>query len=332
MSKFNALVLNRDDDENLSHAVEQLDESELPAEGEVLIAVEYSTVNYKDGLCFAGQRGLVKSYPHIPGIDFAGEVISSEDDRYSAGDKVILTGWRVGEIWWGGFAQRAKVKADWLVPLPKGLTTRDAMSVGTAGLTAMLSILTLEDRGLQKGDGEILLTGAGGGVGSIATALLASMGHEVTAMTGRPDIATYLTGLGATNIIARSELEEETGRPLESARWAGSIDAVGGKILARILTQMKPNTTVAAVGNAGGNALPTTVIPFLLRGVGLIGIDSASCPYARRVQAWARIASDLPTDKLSEAITIVGLADVPGHCAGILEGRIQGRVLVDVNA
>ena len=332
MSKFNALVLNRDDDENLSHAVEQLDESELPAEGEVLISVEYSTVNYKDGLCFAGQRGLVKSYPHIPGIDFAGEVISSEDDRYSAGDKVILTGWRVGEIWWGGFAQRAKVKADWLVPLPKGLTTRDAMSVGTAGLTAMLSILTLEDRGLHKGDGEILLTGAGGGVGSIATALLSAMGHEVTAMTGRPDIASYLTGLGATNIIARAELEEETGRPLESARWAGCIDTVGGKILARVLTQMKPNTTVAAVGNAGGNALPTTVIPFLLRGVGLIGIDSASCPYARRVQAWARIASDLPVDKLSEAITIVGLADVPGHCADILEGRIQGRVLVDVNA
>ena len=332
MSKFNALVLNRDDDENLSHAVEQLDESELPAEGEVLIAVEYSTVNYKDGLCFAGQRGLVKSYPHIPGIDFAGEVISSSDKRYQQGDLVALTGWRVGEIWWGGYAQFAKVRADWLVPLVDGLDCPQAMAIGTAGMTAMLSVLALEDAGVTPDKGPVLVTGAAGGVGSVATVLLAARGYDVTAVTGRLESADYLRGLGANDVLARTEMLEGGGRPLESESWAGCIDSVGSTILARALAQMKYGGAVATVGLAGGADLPTTVIPFIIRGVSLLGIDSVMASYDRRIAAWNRLASDLPKPQLLAAMTVIGLGDVPSAGVDILAGKVQGRLVVDVNA
>ncbi|MEO1291560.1 MAG: MDR family oxidoreductase, partial [Pseudomonadota bacterium] len=302
------------------------------AEGEVLVAVEYSTVNYKDGLCLTGNGGLVRDYPHVPGIDFAGTVEASNDGRYKPGDKVVLTGWRVGEAWWGGYAQKARVKADWLVPLPTGLSTRDAMAVGTAGFTAMLAVMALEDQGLKPGQGPVLVTGAAGGVGSVATAILAKRGYEVAAVTGRPETAEYLKGLGATTIVPREELNETTKRPLERETWAGCVDAVGGAMLARVLGQMKYGASVAAVGLAGGAQLPATVIPFLLRGVNLLGIDSVMQPYENRVRAWGRVVQDLPLDKLHAMIEPKTLADLPALGPDILAGKVRGRVVVDVNA
>ena len=295
---FDALMVNKDEDTGKTHAeVTQIDLDRLP-EGDVTVAVEYSTVNYKDGLCIGPGGGLVRKYPHIPGIDFAGTVEASDDDRYKPGDKVVLTGWRVGEAHWGGYAQKARVKADWLVPLPEGLDTRQAMAVGTAGFTAMLAVMALEDHGLVPGNGPVLVTGAAGGVGSVAVAILAALGHEVAGVTGRPDTADYLKSLGATQIVAREELNETVKRPLESETWAGCIDAVGGEMLARVLGQMKYGGSVAAVGLAGGAGLPATVIPFLLRGVNLLGIDSVMQPYDNRLRAWQRIGKDLPLSKL----------------------------------
>ena len=329
---FNALIVTKDDDTGKTQArVEQIDDSRLP-DGEVTVAVEYSTVNYKDGLCLGPGGGLVRNYPHVPGIDFAGTVESSDDDRYKPGDKVVLTGWRVGEAHWGGYAEKARVKADWLVPLPKGLTTRQAMAVGTAGFTAMLSVLALEDHGLVPGNGPVLVTGAAGGVGSVATAILAHLGHEVAAVTGRPETAEYLTSLGATQIVLREDINETVKRPLESETWAGCIDAVGGAMLARVLGQMKYGASVAAVGLAGGAALPATVVPFLLRGVNLLGIDSVMQPFENRQRAWARVASDLPLDKLDAMIQPATLADLPALGADILAGKVRGRVVVDVRA
>jgi len=292
----------------------------------------YSTVNYKDGLCIGPGGGLVRNYPHIPGIDFAGTVEASSDDRYKPGDKVVLTGWRVGEAHWGGYSQKARVKADWLVPLPSGLSTSQAMAVGTAGFTSMLAVMALEDHGLKPGDGPVLVTGAAGGVGSVATAILANLGHEVAGVTGRPETADYLKSLGATSIVAREELNETTKRPLEAETWAGCIDAVGGEMLARVLGQMKYGASVSAVGLAGGAGLPATVIPFLLRGVNLLGIDSVMQPYDNRVRAWARIAKDLPMDKLEAMIQPATLSDLPGLGKDILKGQVKGRVLVNVNA
>lgn len=327
---FNALVVNKDDDSGkTSAAVTQIDVDDLP-ESEVLVAVEYSTVNYKDGLCIGPGGGLVRKYPHVPGIDFAGTVEASSDDRYKPGDKVVLTGWRVGEAHWGGYAQKARVKADWLVPLPKGLDTRQAMAVGTAGFTAMLSVMALEDHGVK--DGPVLVTGAAGGVGSVATAILANLGYEVAGVTGRPETADYLTSLGATQIVAREEINETTKRPLEAETWAGCVDAVGGAMLARVLGQMKYGASVAAVGLAGGAALPATVIPFLLRGVNLLGIDSVMQPYDNRLRAWERIAKDLPMDKLEAMVQPATLSDLPKLGADILAGQVKGRVVVDVNA
>jgi len=327
-----ALVVRKDDDSGrTSAAVEELTEADLP-NAEVTVAVEYSTVNYKDGLCIGPGGGLVRSYPHVPGIDFAGTVETSSDDRYSPGDKVVLTGWRVGEAHWGGYAQKARVKADWLVPLPSGLDTRQAMAVGTAGFTAMLSVMALEDHGLVPGHGPVLVTGAAGGVGSVATAILAHLGHEVAGVTGRPETADYLTALGATQIVARDEINETTKRPLEGETWAGCVDAVGGAMLARVLGQMKYGASVAAVGLAGGAALPATVIPFLLRGVNLLGIDSVMQPYDNRLRAWERIAKDLPMDKLESMVQPATLADLPQLGADILKGQVKGRVVVDVNA
>ena len=328
---FNALVVNKNEEGKTSAEVTQISVDDLP-EGEVLVAVDYSTVNYKDGLCIGPGGGLVRKYPHVPGIDFAGTVEASEDPRYKAGDKVVLTGWRVGEAHWGGYAQKASVRADWLVPLPEGLTTRQAMAVGTADFTAMLAIMALEDHGLEPHHGPVLVTGAAGGVGSGATAILAARGYEGAAVTGRPEAADYLRGLGATQIVARGEINETTKRPLEGETWAGCVDAVGGDMLARVLGQMKYGASVAAVGLAGGAGLPATVIPFLLRGVNLLGIDSVMQPYDNRLRAWERIARDLPMDKLEEMIQPATLQDLPDFFDIVAGSTDTYRVVVDVNS
>ncbi len=329
---FKALVVNKDEESGkTSAAVEEIGLEQLP-EGDVTVAVEYSTVNYKDGLCIGPGGGLVRTYPHVPGIDFAGTVEASDDPRYKAGDKVVLTGWRVGEVHWGGYAQKARVKADWLVPLPDGLDTRQAMAVGTAGFTSMLAVMALEDHGLKPGNGPVLVTGAAGGVGSVAVAILSALGHEVAGVTGRPETGDYLKSLGASQIVPRDEINETVKRPLEAETWAGCVDAVGGAMLARVLGQMKYGASVAAVGLAGGAALPATVIPFLLRGVNLLGIDSVMQPFENRQRAWKRIARDLPMEKLDAMVRPATLADLPHLGADILKGQVKGRVVVDVNA
>lgn len=328
---FKALLVEKDDAGKTSASVKDLDEASLP-DGDVTVAVEYSTLNYKDGLCVGSGGGLVRNYPHVPGIDFAGTVEASDDARYKAGDKVVLTGWRVGEAWWGGYAQKARVKADWLVALPDGMTTRQAMAVGTAGFTAMLAVMALEDHGLKPGGDEpVLVTGAAGGVGSVATALLSNLGYKVAAVTGRAEASDYLTSLGATQIVARDEINEVVKRPLEGEAWAGCVDAVGGEMLARVLGQMKYGSSVAAVGLAGGMNVPASIVPFLLRGINLLGIDSVMRPYDDRVRAWGRIARDLPMDKLEAMIEPATLGDLPRLGAEILKGQVKGRVVVDVN-
>jgi acrylyl-CoA reductase (NADPH) len=308
---FNALIVEKDADGKTHASVKQIEETALP-DNDVLVAVEYSTVNYKDGLCLGNGGGLVRSWPHVPGIDFAGVVETSKDPRYRKGDKVVLTGWRVGEAYWGGYAQKARVKADWLVPLPSGLSTKDAMAVGTAGLTAMLAILALEAHGLRPEMGPVLVTGAAGGVGSAAIAMLASLGFQTAAVTGRPETEDYLRALGATTIVPRADLAETVKRPLESETWAGCIDAVGGAMLARVLGQMMYGASVAAVD--------------------LLGIDSVMQPYANRVAAWERVAKDMPRDKLEAMTTLKGLGDLPTLGEEILLGRIKGRAVIDVNA
>ncbi|MGR1582842.1 acryloyl-CoA reductase [Thalassobius sp. S69A] len=329
---FNALIVDKDEDGKTQSQVTQIALTDLP-EAEVTVAVEYSTVNYKDGLCLGPGGGLVRKYPHIPGIDFAGTVEASSDTRYKPGDKVVLTGWRVGEAHWGGYAQKARVRADWLVPLPEGLSTRQAMAVGTAGFTAMLCVMALEDHGMQPGHGPVLVTGAAGGVGSVATAILANLGYEVAAVTGRPEADDYLRSLGAAQIVAREDLSDVTRKPLESETWAGCVDAVGGAMLGRVLKQMKYGASVAAVGLAGGAAIEGALItPFILRGVNLLGIDSVMRPYADRARAWERIARDLPMDKLETMVTPATLSDLPALGRDILAGQVKGRIVVDVNA
>jgi len=328
---FKALIVDKTEDGTITQSIDEIGDDRLP-DGDVTVAVEYSTVNYKDGLCLSGLGGLVRTFPHVPGIDFAGTIEASDDERYQPGDKVVLTGWRVGEAWWGGYAQKARVKADWLVPLPDGLTTRQAMAVGTAGFTAMLAIMALEDHGLKPGDGPVLITGAAGGVGSIATAILAALGYLAAAVTGRPEQEDYLRKLGATTIVARGDMAEPSGKPLEREEWAGCVDAVGGKMLTKVLTQIKYGGSVAAVGLAGGAKLDgVTVIPFLLRGVNLLGIDSVMQPFDNRIRAWQRIVSDLPMDQLEAMIQPATLADLPGLAKAILGGQVRGRVVVDVN-
>lgn len=328
---FKALVVEKDEEGKTAAAVQEVEDARLP-DGDVTVAVEYSTVNYKDGLCIGPGGGLVRDYPHVPGIDFSGTVESSSDERYKPGDKVVLTGWRVGEAWWGGYAQKACVKADWLVPLPDGLSTRNAMAVGTAGFTAMLAVMALEEHGLRPDNGPVLVTGAAGGVGSVATAILANLGYEVAAVTGRPETADYLKSLGASQIVPREEINETVKRPLERETWAGCVDAVGSAMLARVLGQMKYGASVAAVGLAAGADLPASVIPFLLRGVNLLGIDSVMKPYEARLAAWERIGKDLPMAKLESMIEPATLGDLPGLGKAILKGQVKGRVVVDVNA
>jgi acrylyl-CoA reductase (NADPH) len=315
----------------ISPRIEQIDESALPP-GEVTVAVEYSTLNYKDGLILNGLGRLVRKYPHVPGIDFAGTVERSDSPEFKAGDKVILTGWRVGELQWGGYAEKARVKASYLVKLPQGLTTKRAMAIGTAGFTAMLAVMALEEHGLAPGQGEVLVTGAAGGVGSIAIAVLAKLGYPVIASTGRPEQHDYLRGLGAQGFIDRAELAKPPTRPLDTERWAAAVDAVGGTTLASLLTQLKYGASAAACGLAGGNDLPASVIPFLLRGVNLLGIDSVMCPVERRKAAWARLSRDLPMtklDALTETAPLSALAELGGK---ILKGAIRGRVVIDLRA
>ncbi len=327
---FLALVVDKNEEGKTSGSVQELNIDDLP-EGDVTVKVDYSTVNYKDGLCLGSGGGLVRNYPHVPGIDFAGTVMESQSDGFSKGDKVVLTGWRVGEVWWGGYSQIARVKSEWLVKLPEGMSTKTAMVVGTAGLTAMLAIDALENQGMKKDNGHVLVTGATGGVGSIATLLLSQMGYEVAGVTGKSDSGDYLRELGASKVIPRNEIDEVTKRPLEKELWAGCVDAVGGAMLARVLGQMKYGTSVAAVGLAGGAQLPATVIPFLLRGVNLLGIDSVMKPINDRVSAWSKINQYLDISKLENVVDLRTLADLPDLGKSILKGEIRGRTVIDVN-
>lgn len=331
---FKAMLLEQSGDA-VTASVQDLDESRLPSypdAGEVTVAVEYSSLNYKDGMILRGLGRLVRQYPHVPGIDLAGTVVESSHPSYQPGDRVLATGWRLGELHWGGYAQKARVKGEWLVPLPDGLTAKRAMAIGTAGFTAMLAVMALEDHGVRPDAGEVLVTGAAGGVGSVAVAMLAALGYRVAASTGRAETRAYLKSLGAAAVIDRAELAEPGKRPLESERWAGCIDSVGSTTLARVLAQMHYHGAVAAVGLAGGATLETTVVPFLLRGVSLLGIDSVMCEADRRLAAWQRLATDMPMDKLDEITTLAGLADLPRLADAILKGRVRGRVVIDVNA
>ena len=329
--EFTALVLDEDGGE-VTASIRSLGADKLP-EGEVTVAVAYSDLNYKDAMIVKGQGGLVRDYPHVPGIDLAGVVTASRSAAFKPGDRVVLTGWRVGERHWGGYATRARVAADWLVPLPDGMTVKEAAAIGTAGFTAMLAVMALEAHGLEPGgERDVLVTGAAGGVGSIAVALLAGLGYRVAASTGRPACRDYLQDLGATEVLERAELAEPANRPLESERWAGCIDSVGGTTLARVLTQVAYHGSVAAVGLAGGYHLETTVIPFLLRGVNLLGIESAMCPAERRLAAWRRLAKELARDKLERITTVVPLAQVPDLAGRILLGEVRGRTVIEVGA
>ena len=327
---FKALVL-RETDGKVSQTIENLTDADLP-DGDVTVRVTHSTLNYKDGLMLKGLGRLVRKYPHVTGIDFAGIVEASASPAYKPGDKVILTGWRVGETRWGGYAERNRLKAEWLVPLPASMSCAQAMAMGTAGFTAMLAIMALEEHGLTPAaEGEVLVTGAAGGVGSVAVALLAKRGYRVAASTGRAEEHAYLTALGAASIVARAELEEKPAGPLASERWAGAIDNVGGPNLANLLAALRRDASCAAVGLAASNKLETTVIPFLLRGVNLLGIDSGLVPYARRVAAWDRIARGFEWALLDQIVTTVGLADLPVYADKILAGQVRGRVVVEMD-
>lgn len=327
---FRALVLRETEGGKYAARLEQLLVDQLPA-GEVLVAVEYSDLNYKDGLAVTGRGKIARVLPLVPGIDFAGRVLDSHDPRFRAGDLVVLTGWGVGERHWGGFAQRARVKADWLVPLPAGLDARQAMAIGTAGFTAMLCAMALEDGGVRPGGAPVVVTGAAGGVGSVAVALLAGLGYEVHAVTGRPETHDYLKTLGAAQILDRAEMAAPC-RPLESQRWGGAVDTVGGTTLARVLAEAHESSTVAACGLAGGTDLPTTVMPFILRGVRLQGVNSVTVPYEQRLAAWERLVEDLPLARLEAIATVIPLTAVPEWAPKIVDGQVRGRVVVDVNA
>ena len=327
MATFRALMLHEAGGKVSSH-IEAVDEERLP-EGDVTVAIEYSTLNYKDGMILQGQGRLVRAYPHIPGIDFAGTVERSESPLFKFGDKVVLTGWRVGELHWGGYAEKARVAAPQLVHIPSPLTTRQAMAIGTAGFTAMLAVMALEKHGLVIGS-DVLVTGGTGGVGSTAIALLSHLGHRVVASSGKAEFSSYLEGLGAAEVISRTELATPPTRPLDRERWDGAVDAVGSATLATILTQLKYRASVAACGLAGGNDLPTTVIPFLLRGVNLLGIDSVMCPREPRIEAWRRLSHDLPLERLDRMIEEIPLSQVASLAPRILGGELRGRTVIDV--
>jgi acrylyl-CoA reductase (NADPH) len=325
---FRALVTQMDAKGKVSSKVELVADSRLP-DGEVLVGVEWSGLNYKDALCVTGLGNLVKTYPHVGGIDFAGRVIESRDARYHPGQAVVLTGWRVGELHWGGYAQRAQVKADWLVPLPKKLSPRDAMVIGTAGLTAMLAANRLKGEGLALEQGEVLVTGAGGGVGSMAAMLLARLGHSVTAVTGRPELGDQLLRLGASHILHRDELLTPSGKGLDKEQWAAAIDPVGGPMLGEVLKKIRYGGAVAVIGAAGGVTWEASVIPFILRGVSLLGIDSVMVPFEARQAAWDRLTDLFAPAVYEPLVTEARLEDVPALAARILKGEIAGRVIIN---
>ncbi len=325
---FNALVLTQEEKLTLAN-VRQISESDLP-EGEVLVDVACSSLNYKDGLAVTGVGKIIRNFPMVPGIDFAGTVLESSDARYKAGDKVILTGWGVGENHWGGLAEKARVKADWLVPMPSNCDAAKAMQIGTAGLTAMLCVQALQNAGIKPEDGDVLVTGASGGVGSVAVTLLAQLGYRVVASSGRVEQnGALLTKLGASEVIDRSELESDS-RPLEKQRWAGVVDTVGNKVLATALAQMNYGGAAAICGLAGGFALPTTVMPFILRGVNLLGVDSVSCPFEKRQAAWQAVLELLPASYFEDACETISLEQVPEFAQRIIKGQVTGRVLVQL--
>ncbi|GCN46005.1 acrylyl-CoA reductase (NADPH) [Escherichia coli] len=322
-----ALLLEQQDGKTLA-SVQTLDESRQP-EGDVTVDVHWSSLNYKDALAITGKGKIIRNFPMIPGIDFAGTVRTSEDPRFHAGQEVLLTGWGIGENHWGGLAEQARVKGDWLVAMPQGLDARKAMIIGTAGFTAMLCVMALEDAGVRPQDGEIVVTGASGGVGSTAVALLHKLGYQVVAVSGRESTHEYLKSLGASRILPRDEFAKS--RPLEKQVWAGAIDTVGDKVLAKVLAQMNYGGCVAACGLAGGFTLPTTVMPFILRNVRLQGVDSVMTPPARRAQAWQRLVADLPESFYTQAAKEISLAEAPKFAEAIINNQIQGRTLVKVN-
>jgi acrylyl-CoA reductase (NADPH) len=325
---FNAILIERDPPPYRA-SLKKLEESQLPA-GDVSVRVEYSTLNYKDALAITGKGPVVRQFPLVPGIDFAGTVDESSNPGFKRGDKVLLNGWGVGEAHWGGLAQVARVKADWLIPLPGALTTRQAMAVGTAGYTAMLCVMALERHGVTPSDGEILVTGAAGGVGSIAVALMSKLGFRVVAMTGRPAESGFLTELGAAEIMDRAAYAG-AGRPLAKERWAGAIDVVGSHTLANVCASLRYGGVVAACGLAGGMDFPGTVAPFILRGITLAGIDSVMRPRPDRVEAWRRLSRDLEIKKLELLAVEISLAEALARASAFLEGQVRGRIIVDVN-
>ncbi|MCV6610010.1 MAG: oxidoreductase [Amphritea sp.] len=325
---FNALVLEQEEGKTLS-AVKQLELTDLPDE-DVLVEVTYSSLNYKDGLAITGTGKIVHSFPMVPGIDLAGVVKESRSPDYQVGDQVIMTGWSVGERYWGGYSQYARLKPEWLVKMPEGMDAKTAMEIGTAGLTSMLCVMALEEGGITPDKGPIVVTGAAGGVGSVAVAILNKLGYDVAAVTGRESTHDYLRGLGAKELLSREDMAAAP-RPLEKQRWAGAIDTVGDTMLARVIAETDYRGTVAACGLAGGYKLPTTVMPFILRGVRLQGVDSVMCPVDIRTQAWNRLLTDLPEGALGEIASVVGLAELPQAAADIVAGKVRGRTLVDPN-
>ena len=327
MATFKAIVIDKGE-AGQTVRLADFDEKDL-MEGDVTVRVEWSTVNYKDGLAITGKAPVVRRFPMIAGVDLAGTVESSSHPAWKAGDKVILNGWGLGETHLGAYAQKARVKGDWLVRLPPTMSARDAMAIGTAGYTAMLAVMALERSGLTPARGPVVVTGAAGGVGSVAVALLAKLGYAVTASTGRPDEAAYLKGLGATEVIERKELAG-TPRPLAKERWAGGIDLVGSATLANVLSMTRYGGTVSACGLAGGMDLPATVAPFILRAVSLIGIDLVMCPLGLRQQAWHRLETDLDRAKIEAMTSEIGLSDVTAAAARIVEGRVRGRIVVKI--
>ena len=327
---FKAILITKDDTSGYKAALQQVDDSVLP-EGDVTVSVEWSTLNYKDGLAITGKSPVVRRFPMVPGIDFVGTVTSSSNPAWKAGDHVILNGWGVGETHCGGLGEVARVKGEWLVALPKGISARQAMAIGTAGYTAMLCVMALQKHGVKPADGEILVTGANGGVGGVAIALLAKLGYNVVASTGRMEEAEHLKALGATTVIDRAELSAP-GKAIGKERWAGVVDAVGSYTLANACATTKYGGAVSACGLAGGMDFPATVAPFILRGVTLYGIDSVMAPMALRQQAWARLAKDLDMTKLDSITKEIGMDTVISTAAALLEGKVRGRVVVNVNA
>lgn len=317
-------------DGKLTNQIHELTPDTLPS-ADVTIAVEYSSLNYKDGLAVTGAGKIIRQFPMIPGIDLAGTVEHSHCGAWNAGDRVILTGWGIGERYPGGYTQRTRAKSEWLVKVPDALSTKQAMAIGTAGLTSMLCVMALERAGVAPGPGPVVVTGAAGGVGSIAVAILAKLGYKVTASTGRAETHDYLRELGAAEVIERSVLGEATKRPMEQERWAAAVDSVGGVTLGNLVKTMQYGGSIAACGLAGGADLATTVFPFILRGVNLLGVDSVFAKMSRRQEAWGRLAADLPLDLLDKMVTTVALNAVDHYSKEIVAGRVRGRVVVDVN-